>query len=346
MAADFDVLVVGCGVIGASVAYALRDHNREVTIIEKAHRAATATTSRNSGVIHAGLYYPPGSNKADLCRLGRDMIYAFAREHKVAHEKNGKYVVANGPDEETYLKWLLVNAAPTPLYAVDRWPVGIRATAAVFSPESGVVDQHALVDALLLASAATCLFDIEVTAIEGDEDRAWVTTNGERVSANHVINCAGLQATDFTPDHHHDYAKGSYFSIRHPALKELDSLVYPAISKKSLSLGVHLLRTTNHEWYLGPDFEWVEKIDYAVDESRAQAFADAAERYLPGLTAADLSPAYAGIRPKLSRTENRDFTFVSEGPDKQIIHCLGIDSPGLTASMAIGELVSKWIVAN
>lgn len=275
--ADLDVVVVGCGIVGASVAFALGQRNRDVTIVEKAHHSGHETSSRNSGVIHAGLYYPPGSLKAELCRLGRDMIYDFCANYGVPCEKTGKFIVANGPEEEAYLSWLLENAKPTPLYRVDQGPSGIRASAALFSPESGVVDQHALIDALLLQSGATVLLDQTVEGLAAISDGAEVRVSGDITTAKTVINCAGLQAATFVPGYQHAYAKGSYFSVRHPALKTLTSLVYPAIPKTSPSLGIHLVRTFSGEWYLGPDFQWVDSIDYGVDPTRAGEFARAAE---------------------------------------------------------------------
>lgn len=341
MATDFDVIVVGCGVVGASVAHALAKTGREVTIVEKSHWPGSETTSRNSGVVHAGLYYPPDSLKARLCREGRDLIYAFTAEHQVPCEKTGKYLVAQNPQEDRYLDWLLKNAAPTPLHRVETVPAGIHARTALFSPESGVVDQHALVEALLNASQATCLFDQEVTDLLAEGDQLWVVTGADRVCARTVVNCAGLWATDFVSGRRHHYAKGSYFSVKHPALETLTALIYPAIPKNSPSLGIHLLHNLAGEWYLGPDFQWVDELEYGVDEQRAELFARAAARFLPGLKASDLSPGYAGIRPKLSRTENSDFLFVVE--HDQLIHCLGIDSPGLTAAMAIGRHITQML---
>jgi L-2-hydroxyglutarate oxidase LhgO len=334
MAEQVPTLVIGAGVLGAAVAHALRDHEEPVFLVEAEAHPCMGNTSRNSGVIHAGLYYPADSLKMKLCRQGAAMLYEFADQHGVPVLKCGKYLVANNEDESRYLDLLRDQVDAPPLHEVDA-PAGIRARRTLYSPNTGLVEIHALVDALLLESGVEPLYGQRVEQLTATGDSVAITINGEAYEADHVINCAGLQATDFVPNFRHYLAKGSYFRIQPPANPELPHLVYPAVPKHSASLGIHLTRNLQGETYLGPDLEWTEREYYGVDENRRDLFFEAAVRYLPWLEPQHLAPGYAGIRPKLAQSQFRDFLFHREGDRGQLIHCLGIESPGLTAAMAI-----------
>lgn len=333
-------LVIGAGVVGAGVAYALGKRGHHVFVVDKGPRAGTGTTSRNSGVIHAGLYYPSDSLKMKLCVQGKQQLYAFAAQHGVPHARTGKYIVANTQQEIDHLLWLKHNAGDVPLEWVADIPNGIRAKKALYSPTTGIVDIHLFVDALLAHSGADVVFHQDVTQIEASHDHVAVTINGERLAADRVFNCAGLHATDFLPDYHTHYARGAYFQIRLPSDRDVPHLVYPAVPKGSAGLGVHLTRNIHGEAYLGPDVEWIQEERYLVDESRRESFYTAARAYLPWLQPEDLQPGYAGIRPKLTTQGFFDFTFITQGP---LVHCLGIESPGITAAMAIGEHVADLL---
>jgi len=338
---DLGIVIVGAGVVGAAIAHALRHHDLPVYVVEAEAHPGTGISSRNSGVIHAGLYYPPGSLKERLCRRGRVLLYEFAERVGVPFEKTGKYIVACDSAERAYLERLArVNAGSVPLFPVDALPAGIRAHAALFSPETGIVDIHALIVALLAKSGADLCTHQRVSSIESSETGARLMIDGEPCEARWVINAAGLDATELVESPPHIYARGSYFRVSVPAGIEVPALVYPAIPKNSPGLGIHLTRNLAGEVYLGPDVEWIEERSFAVDPSRAERFFEAASRYLPWLEHDHLSPGYAGIRPKLSRTESRDFEIRLQG---HAVHCLGIESPGITAAMAIGEMIAGLI---
>ena len=340
MAESVDTIIIGAGIVGAGVAYALRGNASQTYLVEAESRSGTGTTSRNSGVIHAGLYYPGDSLKMKLCRRGAAMLYAFAAEHGVPHRKTGKYIVANSAEESAYLNLLLENVGgEIPLVETSTVPNGIRAERALFSPNTGLVDIHVLVDALLEASGVSVLFNQRVTGLKLAGKQVSLEIGGESYLANRVVNCAGLAAPVLGGRPHHFLAKGSYFQIRIPKEVEVPDLVYPAVPKGHPGLGIHLTRNLAGEAYLGPDVRWVDREDYGVDPADADRFFLAASRYLPWLRLGDLQPGYAGLRPKLKREGFNDFIFPVEGECGQLVHCLGIESPGLTAAMAIGEHV-------
>ena len=343
MAEILDVLVIGAGVVGASVAHALREESRSVYVVDAAPRAGTGNTSRNSGVIHAGLYYPSDSLKTRLCRRGAHLLYAFAERHGVPCLRTGKYIVANGPTEIAYLDRIRRNAIGVPLDAVQELPKGVRADKALFSPNSGIIDSESLLQGLIAASRAETIFSHEVTHIQLEEETVSLKINGDHYRAKTVINCAGLAATRFCRGYRTYYARGVYFQIRLPSNINPPHLVYPAAPPGCPALGVHLTTNIHGETFLGPDLEWIDQEHYGVDPKRRDAFYEAASVYLPWLERDQLTPAYAGIRPKLSRTRWSDFKIFHEGDADQLIHCLGIESPGLTAAMAIGEYVAEMI---
>ena len=337
MGEDLGIVIVGAGVIGAAIAHALRDHPLPVYLVESEARAGTGISSRNSGVVHAGIYYRAGSLKERLCRRGRVLLYDFAERTGVPFLKTGKYIVANTPDECRYLEALREkNEGAVPLLPVDSLPDGIRAEAALLSPETGIVDIHRLIEALVIESGAELCTHQHVTAVERVGAGATLHIDGEPCAARWVVNAAGLDAPGLYDGSAHIYARGSYFRVAVPDGLDVPALVYPAIPKDSPGLGIHLTRNLAGEAYLGPDVEWIEERDFAVDPSRADRFFEAASPFLPWLTPDLLSPGFAGIRPKLSRTRARDFEIRRLG---RTIHCLGVESPGITAAMAIGETV-------
>lgn len=338
MSEELGTVIVGAGVIGAGVAYALSRRGMSAYVVEADARAGTGISSRNSGVIHAGLYYPPGSLKERLCRLGSEKLYHFARTHGVDHLQTGKYIVANDQAEIDRLRWLEEkNEGQVPLHRVEALPAGIQAKQALYSPNSGIVDIHQLIEALLAASGVEVLYHQRVTQIKVVSEGVSLTIDGQPYVAEHVVNCAGLAATDFVADKRHYFGRGNYFAVKLPAKQTVPHLVYPAVPKESPSLGIHLTRNIAGEAYLGPDLEWVERESYGVNPDRADSFYKAARRYLPWLKPEDLSPGFSGIRPKLSRHDFHDFCLLE---NCGLIHCIGVESPGITASMAIGEYIA------
>ncbi|MEW6434111.1 MAG: NAD(P)/FAD-dependent oxidoreductase [Myxococcota bacterium] len=360
-------VVVGAGVTGLASALALARRGHAVTVLDAGDKPGQGVTSRNSQVLHAGLYYPSGSLKARLCVEGRKSLLAFCQAHHVPHALVGKFIVATSPDEELELHRLLVQGLANgvvglelvgPDFVRSKEP-GVRASAALWSPGTGIVDVPSLVDALdreCRALGVTFAFRHRVTAVKtlspgGEGDRWLLTVDGPdaqrfELPAHTVVNAAGLHADTIAalvgldvPQH---WVKGSYFRLTRRRFRHL---VYPVPAKHLAGLGVHVTVGLDGDTRLGPDVELLEprSEDYAVDESRAARFAEAAARYLPGITVDELAPDQAGIRPKLSRPGEpwRDFRIEQSHPG--FVHCLGMESPGLTACLAVGEYVAQLL---
>jgi L-2-hydroxyglutarate oxidase LhgO len=359
-----DCAVIGAGVVGLAVARALALQGREVVILERETVIGSGISSRNSEVIHAGIYYPKGSLKARLCVAGRDALYAYCASRGVAHKRLGKLIVAA---EEAQVPTLeTIRAAALGNGVVDlAWLSGaearalepeLRAAAALLSPSTGIVDSHALMLSYLgeaqdhgaaLAYGATVAQghverDGVVLAIAGDDDFA--------LKARLVVNAAGLDATALArriegfPAEHAPLtrlAKGNYFSLtgRSPFTR----LVYPV--PEPGGLGVHITMDMAGQAKFGPDVEWIEAIDYDVDPKRCERFYAAVRAYWPALRDGALAPAYAGIRPKLAGPGESAPDFVIAGPETHgvpgVINLFGIESPGLTASLAIADEVAR-----
>ena len=337
MVTKLETLIVGAGAVGCGLAYALRHRRDSVFWVEAAARPGTGMTSRNSGVIHAGIYYPETSLKTKLCRHGAALLYEFAKAHGVPHRRTGKYLVANDQDGVAFLGELAAKNPEVPLEEVRRIPPGIRAEKALFSPNTGLIDQHALVAALIEASGIEPIYNQRVAAMTCENGRVRVVIGDDTYSVARVFNCTGLNACHFTPHRKHFYARGCYFQIMPSPGRNVPDLVYPAVPKSSASLGIHLTRNLFGETFLGPDLKWIDSESYSVPPEDGETFFQAARRYLPWLDRARLQPAYAGIRAKLDRNQFSDFELLFEGDNRQLCHFLGIESPGLTASLALGR---------
>ena len=348
---DADVAVVGAGVVGLACAAELAARGRSVVVIERHEGAARETSSRNSGVIHAGLYYAPGSSMAAACTEGRELLYARCRRDGIAHRKTGKLVVATTPEEEETLEALLARALENGAGTVARVDPAaheplVRARAAIFSPESGIVDPHELAASYAAearARGAEIVFRTRVVGLAHDgrwrvstegadgapyELRAGALVNAAGLRADHVARLAGADAPA------HRLCKGDYFSVRGPRTRHL---VYPV--PVHAGLGVHVTLDLGGGFRAGPDTEYVDEPRYDVDPGKAPAFAAALRRYLPHVSEQDLSPDYAGVRPKLygPGEPKADFLLLQEN---DAVHLLGIESPGLTASEALARRVA------
>lgn len=362
---ESSVLIIGAGVIGLACGAELAGRGARVLVIERQGSAGREISSRNSEVIHAGLYYPAGSLKARCCVEGRELLYERCRGLGLPHLKTGKYVVACTSGEIDALEDLAVRARDNgagDLRVVDadelrREEPRVRGKAALWSPETGIVDAHALVSsyqAEFESAGGTLVTHTELVGLDPTPLGWRVMTRdaeGERfdVEAPWVVNAAGLSAdavaamagldVDALGWRQHP-CKGDYFSVA-PSLGRLCSrLVYPL--PVAGGLGVHVTLDLGGRFRLGPDVEWVDEIDYAVDPAKAETFAAAARRFLPEIRAEHLAPDFAGIRPKLqARGEDfRDFEIVSASG---VVHLLGIESPGLTAAGAIARRVAEQI---
>ncbi len=359
--AEIDTLVVGAGVVGLAVARALTRTGRSVLVVEREDRFGAGISSRSSEVIHAGIYYPPGSLKARLCVAGKALLYAFCAAHDVAHRNCGKLIVATDRAQVAKLEEIqrgaracgvddLVLLARDEVRALEP---DLRVVAALHSPSTGIVDSHGLMLALLGAAearGAEVAYNTRVTRVVVDDGFGLCVDGGDEpvVSARELVNAAGLGAQALAatidglgPAHRPGLwlAKGTYFT--YGAKTRFRHLIYPV--PEPGGLGTHLTLDLAGQPRFGPDVEWVESIDYAVDESRRDRFAAAVARYWPGVDAALLSPGYAGIRPKIAPPGAPAADFVVSGPRDHglpgLVNLFGIESPGITSSLALADLV-------
>jgi L-2-hydroxyglutarate oxidase LhgO len=358
-----DTVVIGAGVVGLACARALARPGREVIVLESEGAIGTHTSSRNSEVIHAGIYYPPGSLKARLCVSGRKALYPYLAEHGVSHCRCGKLIVAAEAAQLPALDKLRAQAAANgvddlrPLSAAEACALEpeLRCAGALESPSTGIIDSHGYMLALRGDAedrGATLAFKSPVLSGRLLEGGIALEVGGAetiRLLARRVVNSAGLFAPrlaaaieGFPPARvpPSRYCKGNYFSLagRSPFRR----LIYPVPEKAGL--GVHLTLDLAGRARFGPDVEWIEEIDYGVDPRRAKRFYDAIRSYWPGLADGALAPAYSGIRPKIQESpEEPARDFLIQGPDVHgvsgLVNLFGIESPGLTASLAVGEHV-------
>ena len=357
-----DCVVVGAGVVGLAVARALALQGREVMVLEAADAIGTGTSSRNSEVIHAGLYYPAGSLKARLCVQGREMLYAYCAERGVPHGRCGKLIVATAAEQIPALQGIEARALAngvTDLQWLDTAAAqalepALQCVAALHSPRTGIIDSHALMMALLgdlehaggLVALNSPLAQARCTA-EGIHLQA---ADGTQLLARSVVNAAGLAAPDLArrfegldprhvPTPH--YAKGNYFTLAGRA--PFSRLIYPA--PEAAGLGVHLTLDLGGQARFGPDVQWVEDpADLQVDPARGDAFYAEVRKYWPGLADGALLPGYAGMRPKITAPGEAAADFVVQGPAVHgvpgLVNLFGIESPGLTSSLAIAAHVA------
>jgi L-2-hydroxyglutarate oxidase LhgO len=359
-----ECLVIGAGVVGLAVARALARAGHEVVVVEAEDAIGTGVSSRNSEIIHAGIYYSTGLAKTQLCVEGKALLYVFCRDYGVPHRRCGKLIVAADERETTKLEAL---AAQAKANGVDDllWLSGaearalepaLRANRALLSPSTGIVDSHALMLALkgdAEAHGAMIALATPVVSGRAHGDGVFIETGGAEpmwFTATFVVNAAGLNAqavaravdglsADKIPPLF--LAKGNYFSlsVRSP----FSRLVYPMPAPGGL--GVHLTLDLAGQARFGPDVEWVETIDYDVDAGRAESFYAAIRTYWPDLPDGALQPGYAGIRPKIARPggSSTDFLIQTERDHgvRGLVNLFGIESPGLTASLAIAEEIAK-----
>ncbi|KAA2235023.1 NAD(P)/FAD-dependent oxidoreductase [Salinarimonas soli] len=365
MAESVECVVVGAGVVGLACARALALQGREVLVIDAEATIGAGTSSRNSEVVHAGIYYPQGSLKARLCVAGREALYAYARERGVEARAIGKIIVATDAEQIGTLHTLREAAERNGVHDL-RWidqaeaaelEPEVRCVAGLFSPRSGIVDSHAL----MLAYQGDLEAHGGMVALSTPILGGAVTGNGIRLETGGaeamtldcrlLVNSAGLHAPDLArglegfPAEHVPVpylAKGNYFSlvgVRQPFKR----LVYPV--PEPGGLGIHATLDLAGQVRFGPDVQWVDRIDYTVDASRQAAFEKAIRTYWPGLPDGALQPSYAGIRPKITPPGAAAADFVVQTPADHgvpgIVNLFGIESPGLTSSLAIADYVAS-----
>ena len=359
-------LVVGAGVIGLAIARELAGRGYSVLIAEAEASHGTATSARNSEVIHAGIYYPAGSLKALLCVRGRALLYDYCERRGVPHKRLGKWIVATHQDQQAQLDTIARAAVANgvmDLYSIDREQARreepeLHCVGALVSPSSGIIDAHAYMLALLGEAedrGAMVVRRCRVGAIhrEGSSLHARIDDESDyALEADWIINCAGLHAPDlaagiesfpaaFIPRPY--YAKGSYFSLggRSP----FSRLIYPV--PEPGGLGVHLTLDMAGQARFGPDVQWIDRPEFAVDPARSARFYPVIRTYWPAIQDGSLQPAYAGVRPKISGPSEPAADFRIEDPSVHgydgVINLFGIESPGLTSSLAIAEYVADRV---
>jgi L-2-hydroxyglutarate oxidase LhgO len=353
-----DVAVIGAGVVGLAVARALAAQGREVLIIERGTAFGTGISSRNSEVIHAGLYYPAGSLKARLCVRGKALLYAYCAERGIEHRRCGKLVVATREADLPRLAQLAASGAANgvgDLQRLDGAQVralepALHAAGALLSPSSGIVDSHGLMTSLLADAerdGATLALASPVTAGERTAG-GWRLRIGDDFDllAREVVNAAGLFASEVAtslcvPAPRLRYARGHYFAL--PGRAPFQRLIYPL--PVDGGLGVHLTLDLGGQARFGPDVQWLPDtapaaLDYTVDAALGPAFEAEVRSYWPGLPPGALQPAYSGVRPKLHGPGEAAADFLIDRSQPGLVNLFGIESPGLTAALALAEAVA------
>ncbi len=356
-----DCAVIGAGLVGLAAARALAMAGREVVVLEAGAAIGGGISSRNSEVIHAGMYYPAGSLKARLCVAGNRLLQDFATTHGVAFDMVGKLIVATDAAEEAKLGDIAARARAngctglTPIAAAEAMALEphLTCTAALFSKDTGLIDTHGLMLALQGEAeehGAVLAFHAPVTGGRSGEGGTLLEIGGAdptRLLARTVIIAAGLSACPVAralglqnvPRDH--LCKGNYFTLT--GTMPFRRLVYPV--PVAAGLGVHYTLDLAGRGRFGPDVQWIEAEDYRVDPARADSFHAAIRRYWPGLADGALEPAYAGIRPKINAEHEPAADFAIHGPDRHgaagVIALYGIESPGLTACLALADLVKE-----
>ncbi len=365
-----DVVVIGAGVVGLAVARALALQGREVMVLESAEAIGTGTSSRNSEVIHAGIYYPAGSLKARLCVRGKALLYDYCAGRSIPHRRCGKLIVATSEAQAGELVAIQARAAANGVDDLQRLSGAqaralepqLACVAALQSPSTGIVDSHALMLSLLgdLENAGGLLaVDSAVQSVDctGAEVAGLVVTavDGTRIAAQVVVNAAGLHApamaahfAGLAPQHvpTASFAKGNYFTLA--GRSPFSRLIYPV--PEAAGLGVHLTLDLGGQAKFGPDVQWTDRADdLVVDPVRGDAFYAEVRKYWPALPDGALIPGYAGIRPKISGPGESAADFLIQGPAQHgipgLVNLFGIESPGLTSCLAIGEHVSALLAA-
>ncbi len=357
-----DVAVIGGGVVGLAAARAIAAHGSSVCILERHPRPGLDTSTHNSGVIHAGIYYPPDSLKSRLCVIGRPLLYEFCRAHDVPFDRCGKLIVASGPENIGQLEILHAKGVANGVeglsvvdrsFIVKREP-HVAGIAALFSPETGILDADALVRALLRAAEAAGAIFVPGSRVLGASPvsgQIAIRTEHETILAGQVVNAAGLYADDVAEllgcEPFRIYpCRGEYAELSPVVRSRVNALVYPVPETSGHGLGVHITRTISGAVWLGPTTRYQpRKDDYEEDRLPVEAFLEPVRHLLDGITLDDLRLAGTGIRPKLHPPHESfaDFMIRRDRSNPAVIHAAGIESPGLTACLAIADMVNDIV---
>jgi L-2-hydroxyglutarate oxidase LhgO len=367
---DVELTIIGAGVVGLAITARLSERHPNLIVLEKNEKYGMETSSRNSEVIHAGIYYTPGSLKARLCIEGRDELYALCKSHNISHRRITKIITATNESELQKMEVIFENGRQNgvELQLLNRDQTlklepNINTVGSIYSPLTGVISAHELMDyfyRVALHNGGTVQHRCEAVGIEPVADGYKITINESgtisTLTTEKVINAAGLFADRIAAlagidveaaRYRLSYAKGSYFAVSSSKSKIVSRLVYPVPGGESL--GIHALLDWGGRLKFGPDVEYLPDgtIDYSVDESKQHAFAEAIRRIVPAISDDDIHPDMAGIRPKLQRKGEppRDFVIVHETERglPGFVNLIGIESPGLTASPAIAKYVERLL---
>ncbi len=362
-----DVAIVGAGVVGLAIAAEVAGQGRNVFVFEREHTFGQGISSRQSEIIHGGIYYPTDSLKAKLCLEGNRLLYELCQKHHIPHRRTGKIIVALCDEEIPELEKIYAQACANGvgnmkiLSAADikNLEPNVVGRAGILSLSTGIINTHSLMDFFhrrAVENGAEFLYETEVIDL-AREGEGWTVSIRDwegvsEFSTGVVINCAGLYSGKIArlsgidrDDYRLHYCKGDYFSLNAKTRGRVSRLIYPV--PEQAGLGIHLTLALDGMMRLGPNTRFVEEIDYSVDKSQQGVFYQSARRFLPFIEPDDLSPDYSGIRPKLQGTDEtfRDFVINHEESSgfTGLINLIGIESPGLTASPAIAHYVARLV---
>ena len=367
---NYDIIIIGSGVVGLATAYSLSNTKKNVLVVEEEPTFGRGLSSRSSEVIHSGIYYPENSNKQLLCQRGRNLLYDFCKKHKVWYNKCGKLIIAQ-KNELHYLEKLFDQSKKNDIknvYEIDRNKIQstnnfISAHAGLKLLCTGIISSHEFMNKLYDISVNSdhdYLFKSSIIdATQTPSGYELVIKNPineiETVTAETIINCAGLKSSvvsQFINGPKYDtpnikLSKGCYFKLSSKWKNKFNTLIYPVPDEKTQSLGIHLTIDRDKNARLGPDAKLIQNENYTISKDLIEEFYLAAKRYIPFINREDLTPDYAGIRPKIQSTDSKfnDF-YINDEKSKGFsgwFNLIGIESPGLTSSLAIGEKIVKMI---
>jgi L-2-hydroxyglutarate oxidase LhgO len=362
-----DIVIIGAGVVGLAIAAQVAGKGWEAYVLEKNETFGLETSSRHSGVIHSGIYYPEGSLKAKMCLLGNHMLYELGERYGIGYKKLGKLIVATSDEETGKLPALLARGQRNGVEGlrmlskkeIKELEPNIEGVSALLSPSTGIIDSHALMKCFIAQAregGVQVAYKTEVLAIEKVADGYKVTVEDSTGKSSFItkilINCAGLHCDKVAElagididkaGYRLHYGKGEYFSVGSNRATLIKRLIYPVPLPGVTSVGIHITLDLEGRMRLGPGIEYVDSINYAVDNRYKQLFYDSVKRFFPSIEYDDLEPETAGIRPKLQKSgeDIKDFVIRDES-DKGLpgfINLIGIESPGLTAAPAIARYV-------
>ncbi|MDC0383575.1 NAD(P)/FAD-dependent oxidoreductase [Candidatus Marinimicrobia bacterium] len=370
---DFEIVIVGAGAIGLSVAKSLSDISDNICIIEKNTQFGQETSSRNSEVVHSGIYYPENSLKSKLCIEGSALLYDYCLTKNIKHEKCGKLIIANGVEQVDYLNVLKRKATSLKLDSSflckeelsDFEPL-VNADSAIYLKNTGIIDSHSFMSELyneIVINRTNIVFKTKVVNVKKISNGYLIKIKNpdstfSKFSTKILINCSGLYSSQIASslepfrlkkiDNH--FWKGSYFQINNKLASSIKRLIYPVPDKEMHSLGIHTTKSLDGRVKLGPDSEYIGSLanfDYSVKDQKRKSFYKSGKKYLPFLELEDLSPDFSGIRPKLQGPNDQVKDFYIKNEESRdlpnFINLLGIESPGLTSALAIGNYVRGLI---